>query len=156
MGYTMAMQNITNYVQLTEHIGTSGQPTVEQFRSIAEAGYAAVINLALPDSDHAIPDEGSVVTGLGMTYVHIPVPFDAPTAGHLRQFTGAMRAFAGEKVWVHCVVNARVSAFLYQYLSKVRGLSETEARSPILDLWEPEMDQTWRNFLSMPASAFIS
>src|SRR5450756_117291 len=36
-------------------------------------------NLALPTSDNAIPNEGSVVTSLGMAYVHIPVDFKAPT-----------------------------------------------------------------------------
>ena len=148
------MEHITNYVQLTDTIGTSGQPDREQFEAIAGAGYQVVINLAMPDSDHAIPDEGNLVTALGMAYLHIPVPFEAPTAEHLRLFTAAMRAFEGRKVWVHCVVNARVSAFLYQYLSKVNGLPDEQARSPILDLWEPEMDQVWRNFLALPASEF--
>jgi protein tyrosine phosphatase (PTP) superfamily phosphohydrolase (DUF442 family) len=150
------MQDITNYVQLTDLVGTSGQPTEQQFKAIADAGFTAVINLAMPDSDKAIPEEGSIVTGLGMSYVHIPVPFDAPSCAHLKQFSGAMQAFDGQRVWVHCVVNARVSAFMYQYLTKVKGLPEAESRSPILDRWEPDMDEVWRNFLAMPAAEFIS
>ena len=150
------MQDITNYVQLTDEVGTSGQPTAEQFKAIAEAGFSAVINLAMPDSDHAIPEEGTIVTGLGMSYVHIPVPFDAPSSAHLKQFCGAMQAFEGQKVWVHCVVNARVSAFMYQYLTQVKGLPEAESRSPILDLWEPDMDDVWRNFLAIPAAEFTN
>lgn len=150
------MKDITNYVQLTDDIATSGQPTAEQFKTIAEGGFAAVINLAMPDSDGALPGEGSIVTGLGMSYVHIPVPFDAPAAEHLRQFTGALRALEGRKVWVHCAVNARVSAFMYHYLTKVRGLPDSAARSPILDRWEPDMDQVWRDFLAIPAADFLS
>ncbi len=149
------MDQIINHIQLTEDVATSGQPTAAQFELIARAGYAAVINLAMPDSDRALADEGSVVTGFGMAYVHIPVPFEAPTARHLRQFIGAMRAFEGERVWVHCAVNARVSAFMYHYLRRVRGLPETAARSPILDRWEPEMDPVWRDFLAMPAADFL-
>ena len=61
------LNEITNFVQLTEDIGTSGQPRPEQFNEIADDGYAAVVNLALPTSDHAISDEGSLVTGLGMS-----------------------------------------------------------------------------------------
>ena len=108
-----------------------------------------MINLARATSDHAIPDEGSVVAGLGMSYVHIPVEFDAPTVEDLRTFIGAMEALRGRKVWVHCVVNARVSAFCYHYLRHVRKLDEDACRSPILEHWEPQMDDTWRNFLAL-------
>ena len=143
------LQGITNFVQLRDDIGTSGQPRAGQFEAIASAGYAAVINLALPTSDHAIPEEGSLVTGLGMHYFHIPVDFGAPTVDDLRTFIGVMRALEGKKVWVHCVVNARVSAFCYHYLRHVRGLDEAASRSPVLVSWEPRMDEVWRRFLAL-------
>jgi protein tyrosine phosphatase (PTP) superfamily phosphohydrolase (DUF442 family) len=146
------LRQITNFVPLTEDVGTSGQPAREQFRAIADAGYAAVINLALPTSDHAIADEGSLVTALGLGYFHIPVKFEAPTVDDLRTFIGVMRALEGKKVWVHCVVNARVSAFMYHYLRHVRGLDERASRSVVLDRWAPQMDETWRNFLALAPS----
>lgn len=147
------LKEITNYVRMADDIGSSGQPTREQFAAIADAGYQVVVNLALPSSDHAIPEEGSVVTGLGMRFVHIPVDFAAPTAADLRQFIGVMEAFRGSNVWVHCVVNARVSAFLYHYLSKVRGLPEAACRSPVLEKWAPQMDEVWKAFLALDAAA---
>ena len=140
---------ITNFVQLTPDVGTSGQPTREQFAAIAADGYRAVINLALPTSDHAIADEGSVVTGHGMSYVHIPVDFKNPTADDLRAFVGAMRALEGRKVWVHCVMNLRVSAFMYHYLKHVRGYDDAAARSPVLPRWEPRMEPAWKEFLAL-------
>lgn len=145
----MDLREITNFVQLTDDIGTSGQPTREQFAAIAGAGFGTVVNLALPTSDNAIADEGSVVTGLGMRYVHIPVVFESPTVDDLRTFIGVMKALEGSKVWVHCVVNARVSAFLYHYLRHVRGLDEAASRSVVLDRWEPSMNETWKSFLSL-------
>jgi len=144
-----ALKGITNYVQLADDIGSSGQPDREQFTMIASAGFEVVINLALADSDHAIPEEGSIVTALGMRFVHIPVDFGAPTVADLKEFIGVMEAFAGRRIWVHCVVNARVSAFLYHYLSKVRGLPEADCRSPVLEKWEPQMDDVWRRFLAI-------
>ncbi len=81
-----ALNAITNYVPITEDIGTSGQPTKEQFADIAAAGYQLLINLALPTSDHAICNEGSLVTELGMSYWHLPVKFDAPTPQELQLF----------------------------------------------------------------------
>ncbi len=143
------LAGITNFVQLTPDVGTSGQPEREQFSLIARAGYAGVVNLALPTSDHAIADEGSVVTGLGMSYFHIPVEFSAPSVEDLRTFFGAMQALEGKKVWVHCVVNARVSAFMYLYLKHVRGLDDAAARSPVLNRWQPTMDAVWKDFIAL-------
>jgi len=142
------MEQILNFVQLTDSIGTAGQPSPEQFPEIAAAGYAAVVNLAVPDSHNAVADEGSLVTATGMTYVHIPVKWDAPTLADLRRFIRTMRAFEGERVFVHCAMNMRVSAFMFHYLSVERGLPRAAARSPILEQWEPKMDDVWKAFLA--------
>lgn len=143
------MDDILNYIQLTEKIGTSGQPTREQFRQIADAGYTSVINLAMPDSDHAIADEGAVVSALGLKYLHLPVPWDDPTAGHLKSFMRLMTALEGEKVWVHCAANYRVSAFMYHYLRMEKGWDDEAARNPQLQRWEPKMDAAWSSFMKL-------
>ena len=148
------LDDIKNFVQLTPDVGTAGQPTREQFGAIAAAGYGAVINLALPTSDHALADEGSVVTGFGMRYVHIPVDFANPTVDDLKTFIGAMQALDGKRVFVHCVVNARVSAFMYLYLKHVRGFDDAAARSPVLERWQPQMDETWQRFLALQPQQF--
>jgi len=150
---TNKLSEIYNFEQMMDWLGTSGQPEREQFEAIADAGYQAVINLALPTSDNAIADEASIVTCLGMGYHHIPVKFEEPTVDDLRTFLGVMRALDGKKVWVHCVVNARVSAFVFQYLRYEKGVDDDSARSTLLTRWEPKMDDTWRNFLRIPKEA---
>ena len=91
----MSIENIRNHIQVSENIASSGQPDVAEFQDIATAGYDVVVNLAMPDSDFAIPEEGNIVTAAGMAYIHIPVPFDAPTAEHLRQFIKVMQIYSG-------------------------------------------------------------
>jgi protein tyrosine phosphatase (PTP) superfamily phosphohydrolase (DUF442 family) len=150
------LTEIKNFIQLTDDVGTSGQPTAAQFEEIAAHGYAAVINLALPSSEHAIAEEGSLVTSLGMSYLHIPVRFEQPTVEALRMFVGCMQALEGRKVWVHCVVNARVSAFMYLYLKHVKGYEEHAARSPLLEKWAPKMDDVWRAFLALDPAHFVA
>ncbi|MEM9620038.1 MAG: protein tyrosine phosphatase family protein [Pseudomonadota bacterium] len=150
-----ALSAIYHYETLGDLIGCSGQPKADQFQLIQAAGYRAVINLALPDSDHAIADEGSIVTGLGMSYHHIPVKFDAPCITDLRLFNGVMQALQGQRVWVHCVVNARVSAFLFLHLHRLHGLPATAARTQLLDKWEPQMDDVWQEFLRTPKAAML-
>ena len=79
------MEQPLNFYQITEEVGTAGQPTVEQFKQIAEQGYSSVVNLAMHDSENAVPEEGSIVSSLGMSYFHIPVPFDNPTVDHVKK-----------------------------------------------------------------------
>lgn len=139
--------SILNYYKVTDSIASSGQPTGDQFSEIAESGYDAIINLAMPDHENSITTEGSIVASLGMTYIHIPVPFDAPNENHFETFTGYMNVLENQKVWVHCIVNARVSAFLFRYLQN-RGLTAAEAKTPILEQWLPQMDNIWKEFIS--------
>ena len=138
-----------NYFQITDNVGTSGQPRGDQFADIAAEGYETVINLAMHNSNEAIPEEGNIVTEQGMTYIHLPVPFDNPTRAHLKKFIDIMSALEGSKVWVHCVVNKRVSAFMYHYLTKVKGYEPEPATSPVLREWEPEMEHVWQSFMKI-------
>ncbi len=82
---------------------------------LPEFGIEAVVNLALPTASNALPGEAEAVTGQGMPFVQIPVPWEKPEPRHLQQFFGVMDAFAGRRVWVHCAKNFRVSAFVYLY-----------------------------------------
>ena len=91
------MEDIKNYIQMLPNIATSGQPTEEQFKKISQAGYRAVVNLAMPDHRDSINNEGQLVTELGMDYFHIPVPFDNPKNEHVRIFCKIMDALKGEK-----------------------------------------------------------
>ena len=137
---------IRNFVQLRPNIGTAGQPEVDQFPIIAEQGYVAVINLAMPDHQESISNEAEIVTKLGMSYTHIPVPFDSPQPGHVKQFCGHMKAVEDKKVFVHCIMNYRVSAFLFHYLNKVVGDNDDVSRSSMFDSWQP--DSTWQQLLT--------
>jgi len=146
------MNDVINFFQITDTIGTGGQPSVSQLYDIAENGYDVVINLATHNSENAIENEGSIVASLGMTYIHIPVPFEAPTSEHLRKFFGFMNGLSEEKVFVHCAVNARVSAFVFKYLTMERKMQAEKATTPLLAQWLPQMNLIWKNFLSIEKS----
>jgi len=112
---------------------------------VREAGFEAVINLALPISDNALANEGSVVTGLGMSYVHIPVDFKAPTSPDFRAFCRVMAAFDDRPVFIHCAANKRVSAFVFLYRVLYKGTALPEAERDLHAIWQP--DQVWRRFI---------
>ncbi|MCS5637055.1 MAG: protein tyrosine phosphatase family protein [Myxococcota bacterium] len=140
---------IKNFVQLTPRVGTAGQPGRDQFPDIAAAGYRTVINLAMPDSENAIADEGDLVARQGMQYIHLPIDFAAPTASDARTFFGVMDALGDSRVFVHCALNLRVSAFMYLYLRHAKGFADADARSPLIEKWQPHMDGVWKDFLAL-------
>lgn len=146
--------DIVNFVQLDERIATSGQPAARDFEAIAAQGYGTVVNLALPTSDNALPDEGAIVTGLGMNYVHIPVQWDAPRPAQFRRFAGLMGQLEGEKTWVHCALNMRVSCFLYLYRRHELGWSEADARRHMDPIWNPRENPAWSAFMDEVAAAY--
>jgi len=103
------------------------------------------VNLALFTSSNALPGEAERVTGEGMAYVHIPVEWEHPKPGQFAQFVGVLDAFQGHKVWVHCAMNMRVSAFIYLYRRLVLSESEEAASFPMRVVWTP--DETWQAFI---------
>ena len=130
---------------LTSSINTAGQPTLAQLRAVRESGFAAVINLALPTSDNAIPNEGSVVASYGMAYVQIPVDFKAPDDRDFRAFCRVMEAFDDRRIFVHCAANMRVSAFVFLYRVLVQHVALAEAEHDLQAIWEPDL--IWSRFI---------
>ena len=142
-----ALSGIYNYRPVDESLCTSGQPSVAQLAGVAEAGFTTIINLALHDDPrYSLPDEPGTVQCLGLTYVHIPVQFAAPTEGDLLAFFAAMEAHHGEKVWVHCAANMRVSAFLGLYRVIKQGWEPEGAFELMRSLWQP--NEVWSLFIS--------
>jgi len=143
--FPTTMSEIYNFRAVGKRLGTAGQPTEGQFRMVREAGFEAVINLALPTSDNAVANEGSVVTGLGMAYVHIPVDFKSPSSQDFRTFCRVMEAFDERRVFVHCAANMRVSAFMFLYRVLYQGIAVAEAERDLHAIWEP--DEVWSRFI---------
>ena len=140
------LSEIYQFRPIDDRLATSGQPTEAQFAVIRDAGFEVIVNLALPTSDNAIKNEGSIVTGLGMTYVHIPVDFTAPNSNDFDAFCGVMDAFPGKRLFVHCAANKRVSTFIYLRRVLRQGADPAAARLDLESVWEP--DPVWNRFMT--------
>ncbi len=141
------MENILNYIKINENISTSGQPTCEQFELISNCGYEVVINLALHDASNALEDEDRVITDLNMSYFHIPVIFDKPTFEQLKLFLDILSINDNKKVWVHCALNYRVSAFMYVYHKYNLQTPFDEIDLSLLEEWQP--NELWQKLLKV-------
>jgi protein tyrosine phosphatase (PTP) superfamily phosphohydrolase (DUF442 family) len=161
---TNQIEQIYNYLKLSDSVATGGQPTEAQFSLIKEAGYQVVVNLARPDSPKALPNEQTIVESLGMRYVPIPVDWENPTLENVARFFSVMEAIcadarrlanasqtqqrfaiATQPVFVHCAANMRVSAFMYLYRLIYEGMSDEQAKSDLQKIWTP--NDTWQAFI---------
>jgi protein tyrosine phosphatase (PTP) superfamily phosphohydrolase (DUF442 family) len=80
-----------------------------------------------------------------MSYVHIPVNFQAPRSEDFQAFSQVMRAFENRLVFVHCAVNKRVSAFVFLYRVLHQHVPVAEAERDLDAIWEP--DEVWSRFI---------
>jgi protein tyrosine phosphatase (PTP) superfamily phosphohydrolase (DUF442 family) len=146
------LTTMRQFLPISDTLATAGQPTEAEFAALAQAGYEVVINLALPTSDHALPDEKATVEGLGMVYVAIPVVWENPTLADLDQFFEAMETHRERQVFVHCALNMRVSVFVYLYRVLKLGLNPAIAQRDLLAIWQP--NDHWQRFVDQAMEAF--
>ena len=142
--------DIRNWQRRSPDLTTSGRLEPHDPARLAALGVKHVINLALADHAEALEDEARLLAQHDIAYTHIPVPFDAPTREHAAQLRAAMESAQGP-IHVHCIMNYRVSAFLY--LQDIEaGVSPDDARARMTEIWDPlasdePMAQPWRDLL---------
>jgi uncharacterized protein (TIGR01244 family) len=142
---TNSIEEIYNYLKISDSVATAGQPTEAQFLIVKESGYQVVVNLARPDSPNALPNEQAIVESIGMHYIHIPVIWENPTLEDISRFFSVMETNADKPVFVHCAANMRVSSFVYLYRLVRAGTSEEQAKQDLHRIWTP--NETWQRFI---------
>ena len=141
------MKDIYNYLFLNEKLSSSGMPTAEQMKEVADAGVTVVINLAQVTSQGALPDENRLVESLGMKYIQIPVDWSNPTKQDLDEFFSAMDVYEEEKKLVHCQANYRATGFITLYRILRLGWEKESAFKDMNIMWNPEDFPIWQKFL---------
>lgn len=139
------LNDIINWRRLDARITTSGQPTEQQLGHIKDLGVTHVINLGPHHNKGALPDEAASIKALGMEYIYIPVEFEHPTDADFDAFCAALDRLADAQIHVHCIYNARVSAFFYRYAKTGHGMPEQDAAALMDGIWRPGND--WAEFI---------
>ena len=153
-----ALSSAYNFVEISDSLSTAGQITNEEIAAAGEAGFDVVVNLAPARRDRNL-EEGFRVTEAGMTYVQIPVDWQAPALRDLELFFDVMDANRDRRVFVHCFANMRVSVFVYLYRTLRQGVPEEDAWDEVLEVWDPGADPEtaqWPVFIERAKRAHAS
>ena len=145
----MSLDQIYNVREVDDRMMTSGQPSEDQLRAVAAAGFDTVVNLAPHDSENALSDEAELVSALGMTYHHLPVVWANPTEADFAAFEQVMADLPpNARTLVHCAANFRVSAFYGLYAIKHLGWSLDQAEAFRAPVWKGSDYPIWEAFIS--------
>jgi len=142
------MENIYNYLKLSDILFSSGMPTPEQIPSIAKNGIQVVINLATSKSEGVMLNEKELVEAHNMAYYNIPVDWDNPTANDLNEFMNIMDSHRHQKILVHCQANYRASGFIMLYRVNRLGWAEENALKDLRKIWNPVEYPIWEKFIA--------
>ncbi len=141
------LNDIYNFLPLTDTLLSSGMPTADQVPELAQAGVELVIDLAPFGPERDLHDEASLVRSAGMDYLNIPVDWDAPAQEDLQAFIKAMDANTDRKILVHCRANFRATGFVTLYRILRLGWKPDEAFKDLRRIWNPEDSPVWKKFI---------
>jgi protein tyrosine phosphatase (PTP) superfamily phosphohydrolase (DUF442 family) len=140
-----------NFVSWRPGLASASQPPEAWLRELDKGQYDLVINLAPPGVHGSISAEPEIVRARGVEYVNIPVVFGKPTADDFRRFSELVSANKDRKVFVHCQVNLRGTAFTFLYRVIHEGADPREALAKLTSIWAP--DPVWKRFIEETLAA---
>jgi protein tyrosine phosphatase (PTP) superfamily phosphohydrolase (DUF442 family) len=132
-----------NVVVIDANLVTSGQPPAETLAGLRVENFHAVIYLAPATVPDAVKDEPSIVSKQGIEFVHIPIPFGAPSESHFEAVSAVLQRLNGKKVLVHCQVNMRASTMVFLFRGLHRKENPAAAYEAVTQVWSPQ--GPWRD-----------
>jgi uncharacterized protein (TIGR01244 family) len=105
------LTGIPHFLKLNDQVWTGGQPWIEHFPKLKDAGIKVVISLR-QNGEWNAEREAAKVKELGMSYFNIPVSFNEPDELDVDDFLKLTdEQLKNGPVFIHCAVGTRVGAF---------------------------------------------
>ena len=103
---------ILESVRVSQDLTVGPQPSQERLKELADDGYRSVVNVRYTgESDQPLTpaQEGRLVRGLEMSYLHFPVKLKGLRPEHVDQFRRELD-YLPAPVYLHCDTGNRVAA----------------------------------------------
>ena len=136
---------LLNRIEYSPSLTASGQPTAQELELAARSGYSRVIFLAFTNHQNALEHEDVIVKALDMTFIHIPVQWEAPALADFDAFAAAMKVPTQQRTLLHCEVNFRASVFGFLYQVIYEAVPIDEAIAMMHAIWIP--NEVWEDFI---------
>ena len=136
---------ISNYLEYSDRLSSSGQPTAGELELLSKAGFERVVYIAFTDHENALPNEDRLVKALGMDYLQVPVDWTAPAPADFYQVAAALQSAPHKRTLLHCQVNYRASAFSFLYRVIYEKVPIEDAKRDMQRVWHP--NETWQDYI---------
>jgi uncharacterized protein (TIGR01244 family) len=134
----------TNYTRVETTVACGGATTTEAYAELKQRGFAAVINLRLPDEQGAEIDASRrAAETAGLRYVHIPFSGSSPDPAAVDAFLAAVKNPKYSPVYIHCATANRVGAMWLVKRVLVDGwtVDKATAEAEAIGLRNPKLKQ---------------
>lgn len=139
-----------NTVPIGPALVTSGQPPRSTLEGLRDLDFDTVIHLVPHGLSDGIDDEPQILARQGVAYVHLPIPFDAPTPDHVQAVSDALLQWRersrGRRLLVHCQVNLRASTMVFLHRATRERVDPWSAWTSVSAVWTPR--GPWRRLVS--------
>ena len=136
---------ILNWREYHSNLSSSGQIDADQISLLAKAGVRRIINLGPHAHQDALANEAEIVAANGLAYTYLPIAFDAPRDDDFHLFSKMLNESANERLHIHCIYNARVTAFLFRYAKESKPEKAEAYRQILESVWKP--GGVWAKFI---------
>jgi len=134
------IEKIERFQRINDKLSTSGQPTKNEIKIIAEEGFEVLINTRPKSEMDELFNEREIVENFGMKYFQIETDLLKPNMDELVKFLELMTEFNDKKVFLHCRANKRASGLLAIYRIAKLNWKKEEALDKVGEVWELDKD----------------
>ena len=134
---------VMNYHRIDDRLVTGGHLVGDGLADLKAQGVTVVIDLR----DEPPSGQKEKYAAEGIEWINVPVVWRSPKSTDFEEFRAAMSAHEDDHVLVQCAANYRASAMTYLYRVVADGVSEEDASSDLLAVWNPEENKVWRQFI---------
>ena len=140
---------VMNYHRVNGRLVTGGHLLDGGTATLKEQGVKVVIDLR----DEPPSGEKERFAEHGIEWINIPVEWSDPREADFERFSEIMREHQQDHVLVQCAANYRASAMTYLYRVVEENVPEKEAEEDLHAVWNPDENDTWRNYINDIKSA---
>lgn len=140
---------VMNYHRVNDRLVTGGHLLDGGTVVLKEQGVKIVIDLR----DEPPSGEKERLAEQGIEWINVPVEWSDPREEDFDRFSASMREHQQDHVLVQCAANYRASAMTYLYRVVVENVPEKEAEEDLLAIWNPDENDTWRDYINDIKSA---